>query len=335
MKDQINIGIIGLGNIGSRYPAIVTAEPGVTLTAICDIDEEKCRQHSNSSISGYNNYKKLIDSSQVDAVCICTPHFLHAEMAIRSAKKLKHVLVEKPMALKVEHCKEMIRIARRNKVVLSVVKQNRFNKPVAALKQLMDDDALGKILLLQCNVVWHRSQEYYDSSNWRGNRKKEGGALFTQASHFIDLMIWLFGDIREAKGFMDTFTHEIKIEDSGVAALKFKSGIIGTLLWTTCAANQNHEGSLLVIGEKGIVRIGGQYLNRIDSWQVEGRAMPEFEESMQLDYGSYKGSGSNHTLVFRQFIDKIRKGDYKSGDEGPLKTVSAIQMLYASIDKHE
>lgn len=330
---KVKFAVVGCGSIGKRHLAVIDAEENAELIALCDIDEKKCRELSAlyNNVPWYTDYRELLKRDDVEVVNISTPSGLHAEMAINAALHKKHALVEKPMALHVEDCRRMIETAKENNVKLYMVKQNRFNAPIALAKRALDEGRLGRVFMVQCNVLWNRHQEYYDNSDWRGSRELEGGSLQTQVSHFIDLMIWWLGDLVQAKAIMDTLNHDIEIEDCGAAALRFKSGAIGTLTWTTCVYNKNFEGSITLIGEKGTIKIGGQYLNKIDFWDVQSYPLPddiEFTDKPN-NYGKYQGTSSNHDKVVHELTAALMKerANCVEGDEG-IKTIEAIEMIY-------
>ncbi len=201
-------------------------------------------------------------------------HGLHAPMAIAAADHRKNALVEKPMALTSKEADEMIAAGERNSVRIMVVKQNRYNVPIALTKKAMDSGNLGKIYMVVCNVLWNRHEGYYRDSNWRGKKELEGGALYTQVSHFLDLMIWWFGDVVQASSQIATFSHNIEIEDNGTSRMVFDSGVMGSLNWSTSVYNKNYEGSITILGENGTIKIGGQYLNKIDFWDVQSMPLP-------------------------------------------------------------
>ncbi len=185
--------------------------------------------------------------------------------------------------------------------------------------------------MAQCNVVWNRYDGYYAQSPWLGRRRFEGGALYTQVSHFLDLLIWICGDVVDAGGRIETKNHAIEIEDCGTAWLRFAGGTMGSLFWTTCAYNRNYEGSITLIGERGLVKIGGPYLNRIEHWDVEGFPLPDGIEWVDRPnaYGKYQGSSSNHDKVIDDVIRRINREDVRivAGEEG-LRTVRAIELIY-------
>ena len=332
-KDTLKFAVVGCGHIGKRHVSVIQKEADARLVAVCDIDPEKMKREdiTGNKLETFTDYDLMLAESDFDIICICTPHGLHAEMSIKAAKAKKHVLVEKPMGLNVAESEEMIRVAEENEIRLFVVKQNRFNTPIKLTHKALKENRLGKILMVQCNVMWNRNQAYYQQSSWRGNKESEGGALHTQVSHFIDLMVWWFGNIKESKTIMDTLNHEIEIEDAGVSALRFESGVIGSLFWTTCVYNVNYEGSITIIGEKGTIKIGGKYLNEIEFWDVQSYPLPadqEFDDKPN-EYGTYQGSSSNHDQLIHDMIPQIiqnRRGVVE-GEEG-MKTIKAIEKIY-------
>ncbi|MBL4624943.1 MAG: Gfo/Idh/MocA family oxidoreductase [Flavobacteriales bacterium] len=193
---------------------------------------------------------------------------------------------------------------------------------------------LGKVLLVKCDILWNRHGAYYDNSPWRGNISTEGGALFTQASHFVDLLVYWFGDVIEANVLTDTLTHSIEIEDCGIALLKFNSGVLGSMNWTTSVYDKNYEGSVTIIAEKGTVKIGGQYLNKIEYWDVESFPLQEgidFNDKPN-SYGKYQGTSSNHDKVLSQMIKHLNDEPVHmvEGAEG-LKSIAAIEMIYNQV----
>src|ERR1051326_8572296 len=203
---KVRFAILGCGSIGKRHAAVIDSSKHAVLEYLCDINKKRCSELTSlyGHIPCTTDPHELLKRSLAEVVVVAAPHHMHAPLAIAAAHAGKHVLVEKPMALSVKECRNMIEAARQNKVKLWVVKQNRYNVPVRLSKDAIDRKKLGKIFMVQCNIMWNRVPSYYTGSNWRGRKKTEGGALYTQASHFIDLMIWFFGDIVSANGFMDT-----------------------------------------------------------------------------------------------------------------------------------
>ncbi|MGB5982128.1 MAG: Gfo/Idh/MocA family oxidoreductase [Nonlabens sp.] len=329
----IKFAVVGCGNIGKRHLAVIDKDPNTILTAICDTDRDKL-DHLGETYNVENrfeSYKEMLGQADFDIVCICTPHADHAPMSKMAAEHGKHILVEKPMALSSREADDMIAFAKAKQVKLWVVKQNRYNKPIMLVKRVMDEQRLGKIFMVQTNVLWNRHQRYYEESPWRGKKATEGGALHTQVSHFIDLMIWWFGEVEQAKSIYDTLNHDIEVEDAGVAALRFKNGAIGSLNWTTCVYNANYEGSITIIGELGTIKIGGKYLNKIDYWDVQSYPLPEGEDFNDAPntYSHYQGTSSNHDKLVHDLVAQIiddRRGVVE-GEEGKL-SITAIEKIY-------
>jgi predicted dehydrogenase len=338
--EKIKFALVGCGNIGKRHLAVLDAEPNADIVAVCDIKPDRCQKASElyGDIPFYTDYTEMITTESLDIVDICTPHGLHAPMAIQAARKGHHVLVEKPMALSVEDAEKMVEVARRNKVQLMVVRQNRYNVPITLTKRALDEGKLGQVYMVQCNVLWNRYRGYYTESEWRGYKDLEGGALFTQVAHFIDLMIWWFGDIVSAKTDLDRKKQFVEIEDCGNAILRFESGVMGSLTWTTCVYNSNYEGSITIIGEKGTIKVGGKYLNRIDFWDVKSYPLPEGVEYVDTpnEYGKYQGTSSNHDKVIHDVVKDIWEETHLvvRGEEG-IKGVAAIEMIYQSAENYE
>lgn len=331
----IRFAVVGCGNIGKRHIAVIHADSNAQLVAVCDIQQPILQDLKETyEVNTFLDYQEMLNEGDFDIVCVCTPHGLHAQMSNAAALAGKHILVEKPMAITSKTAEEMIATAEANQVNLYVVKQNRYNKPILLVKKLLDEQRLGKIFMVQTNVLWNRHQRYYEESPWRGKKETEGGALHTQVSHFLDLLIWWFGDITEAKALYDTLNHDIEIEDCGVSALRFKSGALGALTWTTCVYNANYEGSITIIGELGTIKIGGRYLNKIDHWDVQSYPEPldeEFTDKPNV-YSHYQGTSSNHDKLINNLISQIienRKGVVE-GPEG-LKSIQAIEKIYAHV----
>ena len=335
MSDAVRFGIIGCGHIGKRHAAVISSDPNGSIVALADIRRDEAEDLASEwgVKNVFSEYPEMFGES-MDVVSICTPHYLHREMAIASMESGFHVLVEKPMAISSTDAHEMIAAADKLQKKLFVVKQNRYNVPVILTSKALKEGALGRVFSVQCNVLWNRHQEYYDQSEWRGVKEKEGGALFTQASHFVDLMIHWFGPLSSAQATVTTQNHNIEIEDCGHAVLEFPDGVVGSLGWTTNVYNKNYEGSITIIAERGTIKIGGPYLNKIEFWDVQAYPLPDnisFVDAPNM-YGSYEGSSSNHHRVIEEVIKSIRgeTSDIVEGEEGEL-SIAAIEMIYRSL----
>jgi predicted dehydrogenase len=322
---------VGCGRIAKRHAEHIIHYG--KLAAVCDIDETKAACFSETySVPFYTSIESLLElQKNVDVVVVCTPNGLHAKHSLLALNAGKHVLCEKPMAITVADCRDMIAAAEANNRLLLIVKQNRYNPPVIALKKALDAGKLGKVYSLQLNCFWNRDDSYYQNS-WKGTKSLDGGTLFTQFSHFIDLLYWMFGDVETIKAITGNFAHSksIEFEDTGAVILQFKTGIIGGINFTVNAYKKNMEGSLTVFAEKGTVKIGGQYLNTLEYENVEGNPIgPLPPGNPSNEYGSYQGSMSNHDKVYENLLSIINENQAPGTTVfEALKTVEIITRIY-------
>jgi len=332
--NKLKFAIIGCGRIAERH-AVQISRIGY-LEAVCDNVSSKAirlGQKYNSKI--YTDYDELLrKENELDVIAICTPNGLHAEHSIKAFKKGIHVLCEKPMAITVYDCGEMIKEAEKANKRLFVVKQNRYNPPVKAIKEALDENRLGKIYSIQLNCFWNRNAEYYNQSDWKGTVNLDGGALFTQFSHFIDLLYWMFGDIKRTESITRNFNHNgiIEFEDTGVVIVEFYNGVIGTINYTVNSYSKNMEGSLTIFGEYGTVKIGGQYLNELEYQNIKDYKITNLPEgNPPNNYGQYVGSMSNHDKVYKNVVDVLQnKGTIGTNGFEGLKTVEIIDKIYTA-----
>ncbi len=338
MEDKIKFAIIGCGHIGKRHAEHINRLG--TLIAVCDIKEERAKQQAELyGCKHYNNIESLLSESEnIDVISVCTPNGLHAEHTIKALQHGKHVLCEKPMAIKVTDCEAMIKASKDANKMLFIVKQNRFNPPVAALKKIIEEDRLGKIMNVQLNCFWNRTDAYYLDSDWKGKKSMDGGVLFTQFSHFIDLLYWLVGDISKVSAIAKNYIHHktVEFEDSGVVILEFKNGSIGTINFTVNSFKKNMEGSITIFGEKGTVKVGGQYLNVLEYQSIDNYTIADIPESRPAnEYGFYQGSMSNHDKIYENIIHVLKNnGKIATTGEDGLKTVEIIEKIYSSLSEN-
>jgi predicted dehydrogenase len=323
--------LVGCGRIGSRHAAIIHAHE--CLAAVCDIDEEKAKQLADTYQVPYftDLNSMLAEIKNADMLAVCTPNGLHASHTILGLQSKLQVVCEKPMAIASSDALQMIEAASLANKKLFVVKQNRLNPPVVFLKKLLDEHRLGNIYSVQLTCCWNRGDAYYENS-WHGTKQMDGGTLFTQFSHFIDLLFWMFGDVAKVKAFCNNSAHQhcIEFEDNGVVALQFNNGILGAVHFTVNNYHNNLEGSLLVIGEKGTVKIGGQYLNELSHCEVEGISTPQLPKGNPANqYGNYEGSMSNHEAYYKEVWQSIREtADRSTNSFEAFKTVEIIERIY-------
>lgn len=330
---KLNFALIGCGRIGIRHAEHIN-KLGI-LKAVCDSDEVKAKQFADQySTSYYTNIDDLLLAEKdLDVVAICTPNGLHAQHSIKALNSGNHVICEKPMAISVHDCGDMIKAAEKNNKRLFAIKQNRFNPPVAAVKQAIENGILGKIYSVQLSCFWNRNSEYY-SNSWKGSNELDGGTLYTQFSHFVDLLYWMVGDVRRVFALTSNFAHAetIEFEDTGVVALEFYNGAIGTINYTVNSYEKNMEGSLTIFAENGTVKIGGQYLNELEYQSIKDFEIKNLPTGNKPNnYGNYVGSMSNHFEVYSNLIDVLNDGASISANafEG-LKTVEIIDKIYQS-----
>lgn len=334
LDKKIRFAVVGQGHIGKRHAEMIQRNPQSELVAVCDIrSAEECGV-DRPGIPFYGSIEELLDKTHdLDVLNICTPNGLHAEMAIKALEKGIHVVVEKPMALsKADAEKVIFKSLEQHKSVFCVM-QNRYSPPSVWLKSVMEQKLLGRLFHVQVNCYWNRDERYYTRKNWHGDGKLDGGTLFTQFSHFIDIMYWLFGDIKNISGNFRDFTHQklTDFEDTGIVNFEFVNEGIGTLNYSTAVYNENLESSLTVIGEKGTIKVAGQYMNEVVYCNIKDYTMPELEASAPPnDYGLYKGSAQNHHLVIQNVVDTLSgKSPISTNALEGMKVVDIIERIYA------
>jgi predicted dehydrogenase len=326
-----SFAIIGCGRIAQRHAEQVIKHGN--LVAVCDIIPEKATAMAALyNAKAYFSIEDLLkNEKEIDVVSICTPNGLHAPHSIKALQAGINVLCEKPLCINTKDGQEMIETASKAGKSLFVVKQNRYNPPVVFLKELISSGKLGKIYSFQINCFWNRPAEYY--MGWKGSKDLDGGTLFTQFSHFIDLLYWLLGDVNEVKMLSKNFAHpSIDFEDTGAVLFEMQNGAIGSLNYTVNSFNKNMEGSITVFAENGTIKVGGQYLNELEYCNVEGVDNPELPQGNPANgYGFYQGSMSNHDKVYENLIKALQdpQHEFASAEEG-LKTVEIIEKIYNS-----
>ena len=330
--NKVRFGIIGLGSIGSRHLKCINENDRSELVAIFDILQKKKLNISNNTTICHNYHDFL--KCDTDVINICTPNYLHADMAIDCLNADKHIVIEKPMALSSNSAQQIIKTAKKNNKLVFCVMQNRFSPTMVWLKEVVDQDLLGKINMVSVNCFWNRNEDYYLKSNWHGSKLKDGGPLYTQFSHFIDILYWLFGEVKSVKAefFKLTNHNYIDFEDSGFLFLKFKNSIVTSLNYSTAVYNKNLESSITILGSKGTVKIGGQYMDQLLYCDINNYLTPTFDQHVQCnDYGSYKGSAFNHDKMIDNVVDVLSKKNIKihTNSNDGLNVVKIIEKIYS------
>ncbi|MBP3717264.1 MAG: Gfo/Idh/MocA family oxidoreductase [Paludibacteraceae bacterium] len=331
---MINFAVIGLGHIGKRHMEMIKRNPETQVVAICDIKpKEELELTDSDNIPFFDSIDALLKSGiDIDVVNICTPNGFHAQYAIKALETGHHVVLEKPIALRKHDAEQVVYKSLEMSKHVFCVMQNRYSPPSVWLKEVVSQKLLGKIYMVQLNCYWNRDDRYYKPGNWHGTQELDGGTLFTQFSHFIDIMYWLFGDITNIKGKFADFSHKdlTDFEDSGFVSFDFVQGGMGSLNYSTSVWNKNLESSITIIGEKGTIKVAGQYMNEVTYCDIEGYTMPELAPSNPPnDYGPYKGSAQNHHYVIQNVVDTLKQNGQISTNvlEG-LKVIDIIERIY-------
>lgn len=332
---MISFAIVGFGKIGERHAMHIEAHDDARLAGAFDIKEERNKLFGEyyPKANAYASLKDLLHDESVDIISVCTPNYTHADIALECMQAGKHVLVEKPMAIRKADCENMIHMALKSGKSLFVVKQNRFNPPVQAVKDLITNKKLGRILSIAIQCYWNRGEAYYRSSDWKGIKALDGGTLFTQFSHFIDVAYYLFGDMHILHAVLANVGHQgvIEFEDTGIVSFLLKEHQApGVLHYTTAAFDHNMEGSITLFAERATIKIGGKYLNTIEYQATDGFEIDAIPESSPANrYGDYEGSMSNHDKVIENVIYSLQgKGQIMTNAYDGLKTVEIIENIY-------
>lgn len=334
MDRKLKFALVGCGRVSENHlGALTSGQLAAELVAVCDLDEAKARAKGEKyHVPYYTDYHAMMTAHpELDVVNVATPTGYHAQHVIELARYGKHIVVEKPMALRVSDCDRMIAACRRNRCRLFVVKQNRFNPAVVAARRALEQGRFGKLVLGTARVRWRRTQEYYEQDDWHGTWALDGGVMSQQASHHLDLLQWFFGPIKNLHCRIATRLLDIEVEDTAVATFQFRSGALGAFEATVATRPQDLEGSLSILGEKGSVVIGGHAVNKILYWGFcEPRAEDEeIQQKFSQEVPNVYGRG--HTPYLANVIEAIlqHKPGLVEGPEG-RKNIQILTALYES-----
>jgi len=335
IENKIKFAVVGCGHIGKRHAEMITRNEDCELVALIDVKNKLELGIEKYNVPFFNSVDDFLMSGiEVDVVNIASPNGFHAEQAYKCLEAKKHIVVEKPMALTKNDAERVIFKALHAHKYLFAVMQNRYSPPSIWIKDLVESGKLGKVFMVQLNCYWNRDERYYKSESWHGKKDLDGGTLFTQFSHFIDIMYWLFGDIENIHAKFNDFNHQTltDFEDSGFVSFDFVNGGIGSLNYSTAIWNQNLESSMTIIAENGSVKIGGQYMNEVEHCHVKDYNMPQLAPTNPgNDYGAYKGSAANHHYVIENVVDVLKgKAPITTNALEGLKVVDIIEKIYQS-----
>jgi UDP-N-acetyl-2-amino-2-deoxyglucuronate dehydrogenase len=329
--EKVKFAIIGCGRISYRHIEAIQANRDAELIALCDLNLARAREmNENAQVLIYQDYHRMLENEDIDVVCIVTPSGMHSEHArdiINGYRK--HVVVEKPMCLRVSDGLKLIETAKQNEVQLFVVHQNRFNKAVQKIKSALDENLFGKIALATVRIRWSRGQTYYDRDPWRGTWALDGGALTNQAIHHIDLLRWLVGDVEGVSAIGATQFVQVEVEDTACAWVRFVSGAIGIIEATTATRPlaKDLEASVSILGEKGTVIVEGASVNRVTTWTFDDTDMSQYSEDPPNVYGF----GHNH--IIDNVVNVLMRGDKPLVmGEDALKSIKLLNALYRSME---
>ncbi len=334
MNDKIKFAVVGCGHIGKRHAEMISRNPECELVALVDVKDKQELGIDGYDVPFYTSLENLLASDlEIDVINIATPNGFHAAQGLQVLESGRHLVIEKPMALSRCDAEALIfKGLQRHKQVFCVM-QNRYSPPSAWLKELLLSGKLGEIYMVQINCFWNRDDRYYKPDNWHGDRDLDGGTLFTQFSHFIDLMYWYFGDITNISARFADFNHKdlTDFEDTGIVNFEFINGGIGTLNYSTSVWNKNLESSITVVAENGSLKVGGQYMNEVEYCHIKEYEMPALAPTNPgNDYGAYKGSAANHHYIIENVVDVLKGRNVITTNalEG-LKVVDIIERIYS------
>jgi len=329
---KIGFALVGCGRIAqNHFSAMEKHHDRCAIVDVCDINPlSLAAAVETTGACGHKNLTDMLKVSTADCVVLATPSGIHPSQAIEIAQAGKHVMTEKPMATRWKDGLAMVEACDKAGVRLFVVKQNRRNATLQLLKRAIEQERFGRIYGVSVNVFWTRPQEYYDSAKWRGTWEFDGGAFMNQASHYIDLLDWLVGPVESVMAYTGTLARNIQVEDSGVAALRWRSGAMGTLNVTMLTYPKNLEGSITILGEKGTARIGGVAVNEIQHWEFS-EALPEDEEIQQANYATTSVYGFGHPLYYDNVINTLQgKAEPETDGREGLRSLELLIAMYLS-----
>ena len=334
----MNFAIMGCGRISKRHCDLLINKEvkRASLTAVCDVNITKAKEVGEKyKVPYYSSLKELmkVHKDEIDVISILTPSGLHAKHTIEAAQHKKHIVVEKPMALTLSDADKMISACDKNGVRLFVVKQNRFNVPVVKLREAMESGRFGKLVLGTVRVRWCRPQHYYDLDEWRGTWAYDGGVLTNQASHHIDLLEWMMGDVESVFAKSSTALVNIETEDTAVVTLKFTNGALGIIEATTATRPKDLEGSISILGENGTVVIGGFAVNEMNTWNFKEEQPGDLEVLENYSVNPPNVYGFGHKEYLNHVIECLENNckQLVDGLEG-RRSLELIMAIYESIE---
>ncbi|MFN8549728.1 MAG: Gfo/Idh/MocA family oxidoreductase [Candidatus Eisenbacteria bacterium] len=335
--DVISVALIGCGKISRKHVQVIREIPDLKLTAVVDTNPARAQEVADQ-VDGcrvYPDLESVCADPKIRLGVVCTPSGLHARQGVTLARARKHVVVEKPMALRLDEADALIEACDQAGVKLFVVKQNRYNAPVRKAREAIESGRLGRVFMGDVRVLWNRSQSYYDEEPWRGTWEMDGGVLTNQASHHIDLLIWMMGDVESVYAQGRTVLHQIEVEDTGVVLIKFRSGGLGIVEASTAIQPRDLEGSLNLYGERGTIEIGGFAANELKTWRFR-EELPE-DEAIRRDFAKNPGGATYaHHQFYLNVVETLHEQRLAliDGFQG-RRSLEVIHAIYESMETRE
>lgn len=336
MASDIAFAVVGCGRIGKRHAELLSSGSiqGAHLAAVCDVDDERAAAFSVTyGVPAFTSIENLCESLSIDVANVCTPSGNHADSAVELAHFGLHVVVEKPMALTLDDADRMILACAENEVNLFIVKQNRFNRPIMRVREAVVNGRLGKLVMGTVRVRWCRDNSYYRQDAWRGTWAQDGGVLANQASHHIDILEWMMGDVESVYAVGRTALVDIETEDTAVAVLQFTSGAIGVVEATTATRPKDLEGSLSLLGEQGTIEVGGFAMNELKTWNFVVSEEEDDEVRTRFSVNPPDVYGFGHRAYLQHVVECLRENrpQLVDGIEG-RRSLELILAIYESIE---
>jgi UDP-N-acetyl-2-amino-2-deoxyglucuronate dehydrogenase len=333
MPKDIKFALLGFGQIGKKHAKLLSNCPDASLVAV--IDSQATQIPEGFKVPFFNSLDHFFKTGgQADVVNVCTPNHLHAQHCLEVIQHDCHVLCEKPMGLHKTDCEKVINLSLQKNKSVFVVMQNRYSTTAEWLKSLLEENALGPICFVQANCFWNRDERYYAGSPWKGKSEMDGGVLFTQFSHFVDMLYWCFGDMKNFRSSFHNFSHQhlTEFEDTGAVSFEFVKGGLGTMQFSTSVWDKNMESSLTVIGQKGSLKIGGQYMEKVEYCHIKDYDTPSLGiKSVSHNKGEYTGNDAHHFLAIRNVVETLQgKSSISTNALEGMKVVEIIEQIYQS-----
>lgn len=333
MKKRVSFGFVGCGSIAKKHYTAISRIPNAVVSAVCDVDSHRARSFSEErGIPYFREADEMCKNEHIDVLCVLTPSGDHGQTILKLIRLGKHFVVEKPLALNLNEVDEVLQACDKSGLKLFVVQQNRYNPPIQAVRDALDGGRFGKLVLGTVRVRWCRPQRYYDAARWRGTWAYDGGVLTNQASHHIDMLLWLMGEAETVMAKTATQLVDIEAEDTGVAIIRFRNGALGVIEATTATRPKDLEGSISILGEKGAVEVGGFFMNELKTWK--------FDPEKKRDGSIFDTHGKvpselawNHQKYLENVIQSFTEGTHAlvDGLEG-RKSIELINALYESAE---